>query len=95
MKQFSITVNNTATPSGSGEDTVIVYSSSDANEGGTPGNIRLLRTGDQTGALEVQFQIDETVTNAAQYGSGLEYVGPDIIDNRRRNPLRLRDVQCR
>ncbi|HEX3997061.1 MAG TPA: C2 family cysteine protease [Pirellulales bacterium] len=50
----------------------------DANEGGTPGDIRLLRTGDQTGALMLQFQIDETVSNAAQYGSGLEYIGPDI-----------------
>ena len=78
VKEFSITVNNTAAPSGSGEDTVIVYSSSDANEGGSDGDIRLLRTGDQTGTLTVQFQIDETVSNAAQYGSALEYVGPDI-----------------
>jgi hypothetical protein len=78
-EQFSIAVSNPTTPaSGSGEDQVSVYSTADANEGGSPGDIRLVRTGDLTTSLTVQYQIDESESTAAQYGSSLEYIGPEV-----------------
>lgn len=79
-KIFTLTVDNenSIDDEGTGTPVVSVYSEGDAIEGGSPGFIRIFRTGDLDVPLSVDYQIDETGSDSAIYGTDEDYVGPTV-----------------